>query len=327
MNWTAEELGFILYNNRSVRGVVKNFIPPSINPFRLIKIEGLLKQSKLKFQSDDRWVEICREEITSDFGDVIVRPEDLWALTDEIFLKCGEFSNTEINFLLERGIGPKVMWKWRLLGLSSISDAGALEKIGATVHPALKKFLDDGLAGGGVVIPLFDSEGKLINCAIRKISIENASTKTLKYSLASPDVPVWGLSQIAEGDEFWITEGIFDTMAMYEMGEKSISCSSAMWSGIQLYQVLQKKPPLIKIFSDNDQVGLRTSAILKDFFSHYEIPSKIYISEDSKDASELYFLKKGNLSSLKEIEVTNHMIEEGKDHSFNFINHLKTRKF
>ncbi len=33
--YTIEELSFILYNNRSVNGVVKNFIPKDINPFKL----------------------------------------------------------------------------------------------------------------------------------------------------------------------------------------------------------------------------------------------------------------------------------------------------
>ena len=37
--YTKEELGFILYNNRSVNGSVNNFIPNTINPFKLIKIE------------------------------------------------------------------------------------------------------------------------------------------------------------------------------------------------------------------------------------------------------------------------------------------------
>ena len=46
MNWTPEELGFILYNNRSVNGVVKNFIPKGINPFTLTKLERILKNSK-----------------------------------------------------------------------------------------------------------------------------------------------------------------------------------------------------------------------------------------------------------------------------------------
>ena len=327
MSWTIEELGFILYNNRSVKGVVKNFIPKNINPFMLMKIEKVLKKSKSKFQSDDRMVEVNIKEVNQNTTDIQVNPDDLKELSEDFYLKCGNFSDKELHFLFDRGINMDVMWKWKLFGLSQITDRRQLEIIGATVHPTMSKFLDDAIEKGGIVIPLFDEDENLINCAVRKISIENDGTKTLKYTLACPDVPVWGLDDINEGDEFWITEGIFDTMAIYELGEKSVSCSSAMWSGLQLYQLLEKKPKMIKFFSDNDEVGLRTSAILKDFFNEFKIPSKIYISEEYKDASELYFLKKMDLSSLKEIEVTDEMININKDNSFNFIEHLKNRKF
>lgn len=327
MNWTKEELGFVLYNNRSVNGVVKNFIPKNINPFKLIRLERILKESKSKFQSDDRMVEVNMKEIDSNSIDISIIPKDLSDLTDEFYLNVGKFSDNEINFLLDRGINQEVMWKWKLFGLSQINDRRQLEIIGATVHPSMIGFLEDAIENGGIIIPLFDENKNLINCAVRKISIENSNSKTLKYTLACPDVPVWGLDQIEEGDEFWITEGVFDTMAIYELGEKSVSCSSAMWSGIQLLQLLEKKPKMIKFFSDNDEVGLRTSAILQDFFSQYNIPSKVYISDKYKDASELYFLKKMNLSSLKEIKITDEMIKLNKDESFNFIEHLKRRKF
>jgi hypothetical protein len=327
MNWTTEELGFILYNNRSVDGVVKNFISKKLNPFKLTQIEQRLKISKSKFQSDDRMVEININEINQNSNDVKVTPKDLKELSEEFHLNIGKFSYAEMHFLFDRGINQDVMWKWRLFGLSQIKDKRHLEIIGATVHPTMSKFLEDAIESGGIVIPLFDENENLINCAVRKISIENGESKTLKYTLACPDVPVWGLDQIGEVDEFWITEGIFDTMAIYELGEKSVSCSSAMWSGIQLYQLLEKKPKGIKLFSDNDEVGIRTSAILQDFFNQYDIETKILISKDYKDASELYFLKKMDLSSLKEIEVTDDVINLNKDNSFNFIDHLKNRNF
>lgn len=328
MNYSLKELGFILYNNRSVDGVVKNFIPKNINPFKLSKVEKTLKKSKSKFQSDDRMVEVDINEINQKSDDIEVRPENLKELTEDFYLNVGKFSYDEIHFLLDRGVDQEVMWKWQLFGLSEIKERRQLEIIGATVHPTMSRFLDDAIESGGIVIPLFDADENLINCAIRKVGLDsNGSTRTLKYTLACPDIPVWGLEQIEEGDEIWITEGIFDTMAIYELGEKSVSCSSAMWSGIQLLQVLEKKPKMIKFFSDNDEVGLRTSAILQDFFKRYDIPSKIYISEDYKDASELYFLKKMDLSTLKEIEVTDDMINLNKDNSFNFIEHLKRRKF
>jgi len=44
--YTKEDLGFILYNNRSVQGVVNNFLPKDINSFRLIQIESILSDIK-----------------------------------------------------------------------------------------------------------------------------------------------------------------------------------------------------------------------------------------------------------------------------------------
>lgn len=327
MNWTKEELGFILYNNRSVNGVVKNFIPKNINPYKLIRLEKIFGESKSKFQSDMRMVEVNMKEIDSNSSDISVTPKDLSDLTDSFYSNVSKFSDNEISFLLDRGINEEVICKWKLFGLSQITDRRQLEIIGATVHPSMIGFLDDAIENGGVIIPLFDENKGIINCAVRKISIENSNSKTLKYTLACPDIPVWGLDRIKEGDEFWITEGVFDTMAIYELGEKSVSCSSAMWSGIQLLQLLEKKPKMIKLFSDNDEVGLRTSAILQDFFSRNNITSKVFISDKCKDASELYFSNKMDLSTLKEIKITDEMINLNKDESFNFIEHLKTREF
>jgi len=169
MNWTTEELGFILYNNRSVDGVVKNFIPKKLNPFKLTKIEQRLKSSKSKFQSDDRMVEINIREINQKSNDVLVNPEELKELSEEFYLNIGKFSYDEIHFLFDRGVDQEVMWKWKLFGLSQIKDRRQLEIIGATVHPTMTGFLDDAIESGGIVIPLFDENDNLINCAVRKV--------------------------------------------------------------------------------------------------------------------------------------------------------------
>jgi hypothetical protein len=191
----------------------------------------------------------------------------------------------------------------------------------------MRNFLDDGLEGGGIIIPLFEN-GKLVNCSIRKITIENNGySKTLKYTLACPDVPVWGLENIVEDKEIWLTEGIFDMIAINKMGKNAVSCSSAMWSGIQLYQILQKEPSNMVIVADNDEVGLRTASILKDFFEYYLIPSRVVVSKFAKDAAEHYFQKTRSLSDFIEIDITDEMIISTNDDKFNFIEHLKNRTF
>lgn len=323
--YTNEELGFILYNNRSVKGVVSNFLP-KVNPIELIKIENQLKKSKSSWSDDKKMVEININELNTEAEDIIVTKEDLDSLTDMVKDYVGYLNQEEYNYLEKRGLGERTILDWDILGLSNFKNKEHLKIIGASVHPILSTILEDGVENGGIIIPLFDENERLINCAIRKISIEsNGSTRTLKYSLACPDTPVWGLSKISEGKEIWITEGIFDTMALSNLGKNAVSCSSAMWSGIQLYQVLKKKPSSIVIFSDKDEVGMRTSAILKDFFESNYIPTKIVISKIAKDPAEHYFQKNQYLDDLLEVNITKEILNTYQDNSFDFLKYLKNR--
>lgn len=319
--YTNEELGFILYNNRSVKGVVSNFLP-SFNPMKLMKIENQFSKCKEMFNNDNRMVEINIDELDTDVEDIIVTPEELASLTDLIRESIGLLNKNEFEYLESRGFGEKTILNWDILGLSNIKEMRHHEILGSTCHPVLKKIMTDGIENGGILIPLFEDD-VLVNCSIRKIN----SSKSLKYSLSCPDIPVWGLDRFGKGNEIWIAEGIFDMMALFNLGKKSVSCSSGMWSGLQLYQVLEKEPSSIVIFADNDSVGLRTSAILKEFFTINHIPTRIVISKIAKDPAEHYFQKNQTLDNLLEIDVTLDMIEEHKDDVFNFLRHMKNRKY
>jgi hypothetical protein len=323
--YSKEELSFILFNNRSVNGVVRNFLPTNVNPYKLISLEENFEKIKSMYNTH-RLIEVNSKELDLSSKDEIVTKEQLEELTDLIIENVGSFNEREYEYLIKRGVGEMTILSNKLLGLSSITDKEHLRILGATVHPILRNFLDDGLKGGGIVIPLFE-DGKLVNCSIRKISLENSDTKTLKYSLACPDVPVWGLEQIEEDTEIWLTEGIFDMIAVNKMGKNGVSCSSAMWSGIQIYQVLQKNPSNIVIVADNDEVGLRTASILKDLFEYYLIQTRVLVSKFAKDAAEHYFQKTRNLSDFIEIDITDDMIISTNDDKFNFLDHLKNRTF
>jgi len=320
--YTNEELGFILYNNRSVKGVVSNFLP-NFNPHKLMKIENQFSRCKEMFNNDNRMVEINIDELDTEAEDVIITPEELASLTDLIRENIGLLNTNEFEYLENRGFGEKTILDWDILGLSNIKEIRHHEILGSTCHPVLKKIMIDGIENGGILIPLFDEKDRLINCSVRKIN----SSKSLKYSLACPDIPVWGLDRFDKGQEIWITEGIFDMMALFNLGKKSVSCSSGMWSGLQLYQVLEKEPSSIVVFADNDSVGLRTSAILKEFFTMNNIQTRIVISKIAKDPAEHYFQKNQTLDNLLEIDVTLDMIEEHKDDVFNFLRHMKNRKY
>jgi 5S rRNA maturation endonuclease (ribonuclease M5) len=317
--YTIEELSFILYNNRSVNGVVKNFIPKDINPFKLNDIENKLDHYK-KIYNDQKFVEINRNEIDETCEDIHVTPITIQNLTNMVKLSHLNLCGKELEYLLNRGITQDIISQWFIGGMSLITDYKDLEILNATCHPVLKPILEDGLEDGGIIIPLFRDD-LLINCAIRKLS----DIGKLKYSLACPDIDVWGLDDI-EGEEVWITEGLFDMMALRSIGLKSVSVSSAMWSGIQLYKLLEKKPKSIIIFCDNDNVGLKTGLILHKFFNINGIYNKTVISSGSKDASEHVFQNKLGLDDIKDIRITMDMIDNLED-NYNFIKYLKNRKF
>lgn len=330
MKYSISDISFILYNNRSIKGVVSNFFDKDMNPYRLMQIEDEFERIKSLYK-DNRIVNIDLSEIDIDADDVILKPSDLYEITDVILTNVGSFSEDEYNYLAERGIGEQTILEWKMLGLSSITDKDILTKIGATVHPILRKFLDDGVENGGIIIPLFEN-GKLVNCAIRKLKINtdrlqenHKGSKTLKYTLACPDVPVWGLDDV--DGEIWIAEGIFDMIAIRKIGKKAVSCSSAMWSGIQLYKILKLKPKKIVIVADNDSVGFRVSSQLKDLFDFYNIDTKIVHSPFAKDAAEHYFQKHKEIESFEEIEITKDMINNELDDEFDFISYLKNRDF
>ena len=201
--YTNEELGFILYNNRSTKGVVQNFLP-KLNPIKLIMIENQLQSCKDMWNDNQRMVEVNKFELDTSLPDIVIKKEDLDNLTDLIKDNIGMLSQVEYNYLEKRGLGDKTILDWNILGLSNIKDKEHLKILGASVHPILSKILEDGIESGGILIPLFDSNDRLINCAVRKIGIEsNGSTRTLKYSLACPDTPVWGLNKVSVNREIW----------------------------------------------------------------------------------------------------------------------------
>lgn len=322
MSYSKEEITFILFNNRSVEGVVRNFIYDyRIDGHRLIKLEEKLDWCKRIYETEQKFVEVSTKELDLSTKDIRVTPVDIYNAQKDILKAHENLSGVEYEYLKNRGITDDVIKKWKIGGLSNIKDAKTLESINATCHPILKPILEDGLEGGGIIIPLFE-KNEIINVAIRKIS----DVGKLKYSLAVPDLPVWGLDDINKGDEIWICEGLFDMMALRSRGVKASSVSSAMWSGPQLYQLMEKLPGSINILADNDQVGKRTAKILQRFFNLNGFKTKTYLCPDSKDAAEHIFEKRKNIKLIQEVEITKEMISE-EDQSFNFLKYLKNRTF
>jgi hypothetical protein len=320
MKYSIEEIGFILYNNRSPK-CVSNFLNKNWNPLELIKIEKKFDWSKSLYSDLEKMVEVDLSLLNPEEDDVLISPDDLSKLGDFIKLNAGKYSDEEKNFLLKRKIPLDVCDKWGFLGLSNFKNKEDLVVIGATCHPILKEFLKDGIDEGGIVQPLFQN-GVLTNCSIRRIS----DVGKLKYTLAVPDIPVWGLDDI-ENEEVWICEGLFDMICLRELGIKAVSPSSAMWSGPQLYQLLEKNPKNIVIFCDNDRVGLKTGMVMQKFFNLSGTPSITIHSKEVKDACEHFWERGLTCDELETIKITREMVEDKNDDSFNFLKYLQNRKF
>lgn len=322
MNYTIDQIAFILYNNRSINGVVKNFIDKNINFERLIDIEKKFDWCKSIFKDFENSVEVDSSLLNLEAEDITLFPEQLEEVKEHLLSKLGLFSDEEQDFLSRRKIDKSIIDKYQLLGLSQFKDNEHLIRIGATCHPILNRVLKDGIDEGGIVMPLFKND-KLVNCNIRRIT----DVGKLKYTLAVPDISVWGLDNIEEGDEVVICEGVIDMFALENIGYKVVCPCGAVWSGIQLLQFIEKNPSKVTIFCDNDMVGLKNGLILSKFFNLEKIPSNTIRSMYYKDPAE-HFLENGKLiNDIEEVSITRDMILSYSDNSFDFLKYLQKRKF
>ena len=318
---SKKEINFLLFNNRSIN-IINNFIDWSFFDETLIEIEKQMRFIKSGFNSV--FLEIDTDEILLDkINDIDYSVNDLQKYTNIINDSHEHLlnsKNNEYKWLIDRGINESIIKEYKLGSLTYIDDKDVLEKIGSSCHPSLSKMLVDD-NDNGIIIPLF-KDNKLINITTRKILDKGK----LKYTQSCPELDIW-YSDDMVGDEIWISEGIFDMYALKEQNKQCMSVSSAMWSSLQLYKVLKQNFTKINIFCDNDKIGLRTGKILQRFFTFNNIECKTYISEECKDASEHFLEKKLTFDTVKEITITNELIDQQSDQKFDFIEYIKNRKF
>ena len=185
---------------------------------------------------EDIGITLLKTDLDLEANDIVIKPEDIDSIQFDVFNAVNNFTEQERYFLTKRNITEDIIKKYFLGGLSSITDNRKLEIVNALTHPLLKRVLPtSGIEGGGIIIPLIEN-GKVINTTIRKI----VDINKLKYCTTIPDINIWFLNDINEGDEIWITEGIFDAIALRENGLKAISISAASWSSIQFYLLMEK---------------------------------------------------------------------------------------
>lgn len=339
----TDEITFVIYNNRSVDGVVLNFL--SARNFDWRKLSDLENQFAWceNQWAEVRTIEVAERDLNLNYTDITYEPYELADCKDlvnkSIDVLCKHKAKDisvhtakERVWLHSRGIDLNIT-KLQLGSLSYVVEHGTprqLEILGITCHPMLTNILDDDLSGGGILIPLFEN-GVLSNMTVRRMS----DVGKLKYTQSCPDLSVWGLDAVTPIHPVWMTEGLFDMDAINcsvdplcsSDYKQAVSVSSAMWSVPQLMQLMSKAGKFINIFADNDKVGLRTAAVMKKFLEMNGFVVSIFVSKTCKDPSEHFTEKKLGWDDVVKIDVTPDMVEQREDMSFNFLKYLKNRKF
>jgi DNA-dependent RNA polymerase auxiliary subunit epsilon len=329
-NYSKSDINFILYNNRSVNGTVKNFLSEfNFNGEYIIALDDMLSKYKRKWK---KWkttiIETTKLNLKS--NDITITSADIKKLTPNILKSHNELLNNskykfELNWILNRGFTTDIIKKWQLGSLQYLLDTCSkreLEILGITTHPLLTNLLNTDISGGGIVIPYFKNN-KLLNCTIRRIS----DTGKLKYTQAIPDISIYGLNKCKNYDTIYITEGIFDAIALHEQEKCAVSASSAVWSSLELYQLLETDVKNIIIFSDNDKVGLSSAAILYDLLSFFDINVSVITSDKCKDACEHFLTNNYTFDDISEIKITDELINSKDEVKFNLVEYLQNRKF
>jgi hypothetical protein len=315
-------LNYIIFNNRS-QELVSNFLP-KLDVKKLISVESKFRFVNTLFKHPYD-VNIDENDLNMNYKDIVYTLDDIKGLKDKILSSNKVIKDSkEYDTLKARNISDSLIDKYKIASLSYGWTKEELDILGFSLHPLLTNILQIQTTCG-IIIPYFNKDGDMINAAIRRF--ENGP---LKYTLSVPDVDIFGVDDIEDGSELWICEGIFDCMALRSLGLNAITVSSASWSTIQLYKLLEKKPTLVNIFSDYDYTGLKTSAIMTKFLNINGIESKTWISNCCKDAAEHIFEKGHDMDKVEQTIVTKYQLEElepmEQERKKDYMQYLKTRE-
>lgn len=319
MSYTTEQINHIIYNNRTFEGVTSNFLP-KLDKFDILKLLELEKQINFvnKIVSKDKQILIDKTKLELDKKDIKLLPEEL----HKIKVSSRNFSQIELDLLERKNIPKHIIEEYDISPLSQFrNNREILVKLGVTTHPLFKKLLGSDSDSDGLIIPLYENR-ILINSVIRKAT----DLTKLKYGISVPSLNLWGDPKW-ENEELYITEGVFDMMAIRNEGLKCISSSSSSFNDIQYLKVIKGKPKIINILVDNDSSGYSSALKAQKIYGLNGIECKTFASKKAKDMAEHFFEMKLGWEDIKEIKITMKMIENGKDNIFDFLKYLENRKF
>jgi len=314
--YSIDQVNYIIYNNRTYEGVVKNFLP-ELNLMNLNLLLEIDKQLKFvnKLVNKETSVIIEQEKLDLDLPDIEVFPQQL----ENIKISSREFSDNELSLLRQKKIPKHIINQYDISPLSQFKDVEILKILGVLTHPILEKLLGDGISDG-LIIPLYN-QNKLVNSVFRKT---NELTK-LKYGISVPSIDLWG-DTILKGEEIWVCEGLFDMMALRDQGKRCVSASSCTLSDMHYLKIIKGGPSLVNIFTDNDISGWRSALKSQKLFGLNGIPTKVFSSKKAKDAGEHFFQLGLGWDLVEEITIKPEMIDRD-DKILDFLKYLEERKF
>jgi len=318
MSYTVEQINHIVYNNRTFEGVTQNFLPKLDNYDILLLLE-IEKQINFanKLINKNKVIAIDESKLDLDKEDITLLPHELHSIK----VSSRNFSKEERELLDRKKIPKHIIEQYDISPLSQFKDIKTLEKLGVTTHPIFERLLGNEISEG-LIIPLYDDNGKLINSVIRK----TINLTKLKYGISVPSINLWGDKEW-KGEELSMTEGLFDMMALKNEGLKCISSSSGSVNDFQYFKIIKGKPKRVNIFVDNDSSGYSSALKAQKVLGLNGIPTKTYASKIAKDMAEHFFELGLKWDDIEEINITMKMIENGKDNVFDFLKYLENRKF
>lgn len=314
--YSIEQINHIIYNNRTYEGVIKNFMPKLTHAELMLLLEiGDQVKFVNKIVNKDSSIIIDKEKLDLELPDIELYPEQI----KNIKISPRKFNQSELDLLKRKKIPDHIIDQYNISSLSQFKDLEILKIIGVTTHPILERLIGNGISDG-LIIPLYKNDN-LINTVFRKT---NDLTK-LKYGITVPGIDFWG-DEIFKNDEIWLCEGLFDMMAIRDQNKKCISASSCSLNDFQYFKIIQKRPKLVNIFTDNDVSGYRSALKSQKIFHLNGIECKIFSSKLAKDAAEHFFELNSDWNYIEEIKVTMEMINRD-DNIIDFLKYLEERKF
>lgn len=198
----------------------------------------------------------------------------VWQLTERLPATSAIHNDSLREWLNGRGVSDDQILKYELIDLKwarKLLDDKSKAACGASIHPALRRWVGEDMAPGwvpdGVMTPVRNINGLIIGCHNRLLS----TVPKMKFCSSIPNLLLFhNLNRLSSERDttqsIFIVEGVFDGLAMETLGCNFIAPSTGYWTPEQLLllvSMLDNFPNATIIpFFDRDRVGIKSNLAL-----------------------------------------------------------------